>query len=224
MAALIVMASSASCVRAVAGSAEYEHEIPAEEMSLVKIAELPELLPTPVEARSAVDSPGLLPLFTYRKPESLPSGALSEPGCTGAIIPNAASSYGGSGHVGIYGRLSDDLRTRRVSTGVAAFGSAEEARAFVENEVQRWTECSGRVLTITMNDRIQKWDVAQPARAYGVDVLMRREEGAPEYACARAVGSRSNIAADVLVCGREGDAVKGQAGKVVNLILDKVGK
>ncbi len=221
-AAAVVVLTGAACTHSVEGSAVYAPEVPRDDLPLVKIAELRDLIPTADEARTVVEAPNLIYLLAYTKPDSLPPDMLSEPECASAVIPNDASAYRGSGYAAVYGRLADDMRSHRISTGVAAFAGAQEAHEWVTQQVDRWRDCTDRTLTISLNGQELQWKTSGPTRAEGVHVLLRRQEGT-DYACSRGVAARSNVAADVLVCGRNPEAVNPQAGKLANLMLSKIG-
>ncbi|MGV0836396.1 sensor domain-containing protein [Mycolicibacterium thermoresistibile] len=220
-AGVVVALSTVACAQSVDGAAVYAPDVPRDDLPLVKIAELRDLVPTPEEARTVIDAPTLIYLMAYTKPDSLPQDTLSEPECASAVIPNDVSAYRGSGYAAVYGRLADDLRSQRISTGVAAFAGAEEAHEFVTQQVERWRECTDRTLTVSLGGQELQWTTSGPTRAEGVHVLLRRQEGV-DYACSRGVAARANVAADVLVCGRDAEAVNPQAGKLANLMLAKI--
>jgi len=221
LAGLCAAATLTACGGTVAGTAVYAPEPPSENLPLVKIGQLKDLIPTPEEAREILGTTVLLVLALYTKPDSLPKDTLSEPDCAAAIIPNDTSAYAGSGYAGIYGRLADDLRNHRISTGVAAFGDAAAAEQFVDGLVQRWRQCADKPIRVKLAREELTWNIGTPQRSYGVDILPRSQEG-KDYFCARGAAARSNVAADVLVCGPDAAEVNAQTGRLVNLMLDKV--
>lgn len=222
-----VVGSLAACAHVINGSPTYASDIPTAELPLVKIVQLPDLIPTAAEIGAVVKAPQLATVVIYTKLDTLPVGTLSDPKCIGAMTPAAEPPYRGSGYQAVYGRLEQDPTPpvlRNVNEAVAVFGSAEEAQRFVSTQINRWKDCSGRTLTVELEQPPVNWVISVPTRSDGVAVLLRRQEGGQGYACSRGMAARSNIVADVVVCSLDEDAVTGQAGALVNMILARIPK
>ncbi|WP_142386861.1 sensor domain-containing protein [Mycobacterium hubeiense] len=222
---LVLACTVASCTTTVEGTARYAGTKPSDGKPLVKNSQLPELLPSAAEMGKVMKVPGLLVALKYRKLESVPEDAISDPHCMGAVFGTVESVYRGSGYEGVYGhRLLDPaaLTAGRMDAGVVTFGSAEEAHAFVAKQKDAWRECAGKPLTLKVSNQQVNWNATPPKVSNGVNVLSRTQEGAGGFGCARGLAASSNVVADVVACSDNSHSVADHASAIVNLILDRV--
>jgi PknH-like extracellular domain len=77
-------------------------------------------------------------------------------------------------------------------------------------------------VTLNFGGYSSAWMAFGPSRADGVDVLLVRREGGRGYGCGRAIAARTNVTADVVVCGRDETVVNGQAAEFVHTILGRI--
>lgn len=224
-ASLLAACAVAACTTTVEGTARYADVTPSPDQPLVKIAQLKELLPSDRETGAVMDAPTSEVALTYTSLEAQPDDTLSDPHCIGAMFGTVEPVYRGSGYQGVYGERIWDPATEgsgRLDQGVVAFGSAEDAAAYVSKQTDIWRECVGRPLTLTALGQQVSWNASPPTLANGVDVLARTQEGGGGFGCARGLAAGSNVVADVVVCGNDGADVAGQATQIVNMILEKI--
>lgn len=222
---LLAACALAACTTTIDGTARYADVTPDPDQPLVKIAQLQELLPSDREVGEVMDAPTSEVALTYTTLEAQPDDTLSEPHCIGAVFGAVELVYRGSSYQGVYGERIWDPATPgsgRLDQGVVAFGSAEDAAAFVSEETDIWRECVGRPLTLTALGQKVSWNASAPTLSNGVDVLARTQEGGGGFGCARGLAAGSNVVADVVACGNDGAAVAGQATEIVNMILEKI--
>ena len=225
LASLALVCGLAACTKTVDGTARYAGTQPSSDRPLVKIAQLPELLPTAGEVGQVMGGPGFVAALSYRSLESVPDDTVADPHCIGVVFGAVEPVYRGSGYQGVYGhRIVNpmSLTTGRVDEGAVAFGSAEEAQAFVSQQTAAWRDCAGRPLSLKVADQQVNWTASPPTVSTGVDVVARLQEGARGFGCARGLATASNVVADVVTCGDDGAAAADQAAEIVNMIVDKV--
>lgn len=216
----------AACTTTVEGTARYAGDNPStDDQPLVKVTQLPELLPSAAQVGDVMKLPGVMVALNYKKLERVPEDTMADPQCFGALFGTVEPVYRGSGYEGVYGqRLLDPaaFTAGRMDAGVVAFSSAEEAHTFVTGQTAAWQDCAGKPLTLKLSDQQVKWTASPPAVSHGVDVLSRTQEGGGGFGCARGLAASSNVVADVVACSDKSAAVADQASAIVNLILDNI--
>jgi hypothetical protein len=211
-----------ACTHLVSGTARYVGDSAATQAPLVKIADLPSLIPSPDQVGTTIGASDLQTQFIYTVLDTLPPGVMSAPECNAVMTPGDESVYRGSGYRGAYGQLARDVNRHSISIDVVAFDGANEAHKLVTTAVTEWRHCTNKALIATLDGPPVTWTAYGPNKSHGVDVLIRKAQGSQGYACGRAIAAGSNIVADVLVCSPDGNAVTDQAAAVVNLILDNI--
>lgn len=225
LASLVLICGLTACTKTVDGSARYSGARPSSDQPLVKITRLPELLPSAGEVGEVMGGPGFVAALSYRSLEPVPDDTVSDPHCVGVVFGAVEPVYRGSGYQGAYGhRIVNPmlLSAGRVDEGTVAFGSADEAQAFVSQQTGAWRDCAGRALTLKVANQQVNWTSSPPTVSSGVDVVARLQEGARGFGCARGLATVSNIVADVVTCGDDGAAVADQAAAIVNMIAENI--
>ncbi len=215
----------AGCEHVIGGSAHYAAGPPAMDLPLVKLDAMPALMPTPDEAAAVMKSPQLMTVVTYDAMQPLAGASVSDPNCVGAVFGIEESVYRGSDYQGVYGQLAGDpslQNSLRVDEGVVAFSGADDAQALVAAQTQLWKGCTGKTLTVKVEDQSVHWVASGPTTSDGVAVLLRTQQDGQVYACSHALAAKSNIVADVGVCSNDKTTVGDQAAALVNTILGKV--
>lgn len=226
-----VMASTAAlaaavggCTRAVDGRAEYATEAPAATTRLVKIADLPSLLPTLSETSAVIDSPQFANVATDAGLKVLPEGfTLSDRNCVSVMNGGLESQYRGSHYQGASGLTIKVDQDRLVETVAVAFPGSVDADKFVGTQIGKWKGCAGATLTVNYADQPPvTWTVSGPKRSYGVAVVIRVQEGGRGFGCARAIAARANVVVDLSVCNPDQELAELQASKLINISLRKI--
>jgi hypothetical protein len=215
------------CARVIEGHALYATGTPPSAATqLVKIADLPNLLPTVAESGAVVKSAQLTKTATYTGLGILPEGfTLSDPNCVGVMNGGLESTYRGSRYQGAAGFGARDEQGHLVEVTAVAFAGGAEADKFVGAQIRKWKDCTDATLTAKSGDEPPvSWTVNGVNRSYGVAVLVRVQEGGQGYGCARGMAARANIVADLSVCNPDQTLVERQASKLVNMTLAKIGE
>ena len=168
LASLVLICGLAACTKTVDGSARYSGARPSSDQPLVKITQLPELLPSAGEVGEVMGGPGFVAALSYRSLESVPDDTVSDPHCVGVVFGAVEPVYRGSGYQGAYGhRIVNPmlLSAGRVDEGAVAFGSAEEAQAFVSQQTGAWRDCAGRAVDAESRQPASELDV-QPTNGF----------------------------------------------------------
>jgi PknH-like protein len=214
----------ANCTRAVDGRPIYANQTSPNDLPLVKIDQLSSLMLTPAEAGTVINDPSLAGILTYSKANPVPDGFLSDLKCAGVMAPGGELTYRGSGYQSVYGQMLVDEDQPRVGEAAVAFRGSDEAQAFVVAATNQWKICANRTLTVNIEEPPVNWIGSAPHRSDGVVVLLRRMEGGQGFGCARAMAARSNIVADVLVCGTDDADLEHQGATIVNMALSRIHK
>jgi serine/threonine kinase PknH len=233
--ALVLAGSSAACSETVAGQGHYADaknaaasatDTPTPEKPL-KIDQLPALMLSADDVGTIIGVPGTQSVMSYQAFEQLPDNVISEPKCFGAMFGAVEPVYRASGYEGVYGqRLANptNMIAGRSDEGVIAFGTAAEAKAFVDKQTDAWKGCGGRSLALTVSGMQVNWMVDTPRISHGVDVLTRTQEGGDGFGCGRGLFAKSNTVIDVVVCGPDPAAAGDQAAAITDRIIDRYPK
>ena len=218
LALLVLPAVSCS---GITGTAVYKPSPPDPSAALVNAADVPPLVIAPADVGTMLGTPELVqipnpPIAT------LPPDALSDAACGAVISPGLQTSYRTSGFLGADGLTAEDQHENHIAETVAVFPSPGYAQAFVGSTVAQWKGCIERSVTVAFGGYTSTWMAFGPSHADGIDVVLVRREGGRGYACSRAIGARTNITADVVVCGRDETLVTGQSAQFVNAVLARI--
>jgi PknH-like extracellular domain len=154
-------------------------------------------------------------------------GTYSDPACAGAVFNTVEAGYKGSGYVSAKGtELSDDHTKHYVDQGVVAFSNGEAARKFLSASQDSWRHCVAKHITYkAKNDSPNTWTIRAPVTARGITAAVVDEEGGEGYACAHAIGAKSNVVIDVSACSNaiadQDDQGIQVAASIVNAIAGK---
>jgi serine/threonine-protein kinase len=230
VAVLLCSASLSGCVSTIGGSAAPApgpKSTPGESTAKpVRGVDLPALLLSATEIDTIMKTTGMKVENNYDQPTvSYPDHPSSNPRCVGAVLPDAAETYKGSGYLKAVGQdvnTSGDEKVRRsVLQWTTLYSSEERAHTFVENSRQQWSDCAGQNLTYTYEDKTTAdWTIGTPTNSDDVISVLDFQEGAEGWACARSMTSRSNVVIDVAACGRDVNADRSVALAVK--IRDKI--
>lgn len=161
------------------------------------------LLPSSDEIADILRTP---PLEVDRSYEVMPEWDITatDPSCMSAIANTVTTTYDGSGYLNVFGTVlqeaGGDELSYDIDPGVVEFGSPSDAIAFVERVADQWRGCTNATVTYQQDGATRTWLVAEPDEQDGVWATVSFEQ--PNvWACARAIGSRSTIVADVRACG-----------------------
>ncbi|ULN44684.1 sensor domain-containing protein (plasmid) [Mycolicibacterium crocinum] len=152
---------------------------------------------------------------------------ISDPHCASPWGPGEAASYTDDAYTGVaVGTASDSGAHPDHTLTQAVIGFADEgSRRRYESRIAReWRECATRAITYTPADNPtapQTWRFgtadSNPERTM---MIMSQDVSGADWGCERGHASTtSNIAIDVLVCGRD---PKGQASQAIQTITSQV--
>jgi hypothetical protein len=170
-----------------------------------------------------VADPNLVAAERTGRPRTL-RGTLSNLDCLGAYEPIEDAVYQPSGYTEVSGQAvhtAGEDPAHRIFESVAAFPSAEKARAFVQTSADKWKACAGQQVTLTFNDKTTAWTFGALNGA-APKIAQERVPADSARACHHVLHAASSVVIDVLVCGA--DTAPGQAGKIAEQIAAKVGQ
>jgi hypothetical protein len=216
-----LLASTAVSCSGITGTAVYKPDPPDPSATLVRATGVAPLVIPPAEIGPTLGAPELAQI--PNPPIAiLPPDALSDPTCGAVIAPGLQTTYRTSGFLGAEGLTAEDQHENHIAQTVAVFPSPGYARAFVGANVAQWKGCIERPVTVGFGGYTSTWMAFGPSHSDGIDVALVRREGGRGYACSRAIGARTNVTADVVVCGRDETVVTGQSSAFVTAVLDRI--
>ncbi len=230
--ALLASAWLSGCVSTIGGSATPGPDLksPSADSTTEQVRSdaLPTLLLSAAEINTVMNTTDLTVFRNYDQPTvgdaDHPS---SKPKCVGAVLPDAAETYKGSGFLKTTGQVltspGDDSVRHFVVQAAAVYPNQDKARAFVESSQRQWSDCAGQPLTYTYPDpdrTVEDWTIGTPTGSDDIVSMVNFQEGADGWACARSMTSRSNVVVDVEACGR--DASVDRSAALATKIRDKV--
>lgn len=205
----------AGCASTVAGTARFAGL--GSDGATVSAAQLDGLFP---DAGAVADLARTGPLGaprTYSSPPAATAGPDS-PSCTAAVLPGAG--YPGS-QTDVRGQSLTETSGKNPGTVemmVVRFDTDTDATSFVDGLWSSWGQCGGELVRFAGDDG--NWVLGAPRIAYGARTVGRAREGGQGFGCARAVGVRGNLVADVTDCGADRSVVADRAARLVEAILD----
>lgn len=164
--------------------------------------ELNSLLLTTNEVESVVGVTNLSPGEVYDEMASNPV-TVSEPDCAGAQYNALQTVYAGSG----YSAVADQQLTAQepkyvfVNQSVVLFPSQDHAQRFVTNSADEWEACSGRNMTVTLdNGDTYNWTFGDAERKESQISQHASQEGMEGYGCDHVLRVVSNAVLEVRAC------------------------
>lgn len=152
-------------------------------------------------------------------------GTASPAECLGTLVPVEGPVYAGSGAIA---RKIQQLRQpgarfdNDVVQAVVSFGSAADARMFVDTESSRWSSCAFKTVTASLGGgAAQTWQVRSPVTSGVLLSISASTEiaGVGHWACQRALAVQGSVVADVRICSARGS---GQAPSLARSIAGRV--
>jgi serine/threonine kinase PknH len=221
LAATVLASAVASCAKLVGGTAVYTAGDSNPRSAPVRVSDLQSLVLSADDLRAMFHAPDLAPL-NVPAVRSLAADVISDPSCGAVVQTGWLATYAASGHLGDSGLVVQDAHDDYVTETVASFSDPAAAQGFVGAVIAQWKACVERSVTLTAQGSTANWMGFGPSRADGVDVLLVRREGGRGAACSRAIGSGSNVTADVDVCGPDETVVNDNAAGLVTAILSRI--
>lgn len=160
------------------------------------------LLLTSNEVESIVGVTNLAPGEVYDQMATSPI-TLSVPECAGAQYNALQTVYAGSG----YSAVADQELTAEtpqyvfVNQTVVLFPSSDQAQRFVAESADQWEDCSGRGLTVTLEDgSTYNWSFGQVVEDDSGIAQHATQEGMEGYGCDHALRVVSNAVIEARAC------------------------
>ena len=130
-----------------------------------------------------------------------PTGTLSIEDCRGALASAQAPAYANTGYTAVKAQSVSDGGSHFVAQDVVAFGSADQARAFVSSSAVKWNACARQTVTHTQNGvqvRLDFGDLrGNPPKITQIYI----QENHNGWVCQRALSAVSNLVLDIGACG-----------------------
>ncbi len=150
-----------------------------------------------------------------------PEGTMSMEDCRGALLPAQSAVYANSGYTAVKAQSASDGGSHFVAQDLVAFGTADQARAFVSSSAVKWNACARQTVTETSNDvqvRLTVGDLrGNPPKITQIYV----RENHNGWACQRALSAVSNLVFDIGACGYH---ITDDASRIADAMAAKVTK
>lgn len=191
--------------------------------TVIEDAQLPRMVPLEAHAAEVVGAARLEPLAKATGPGLLEDYA-DPAGCAGALVPATKSAYEGSGVRATYVQaLHDPARhqVHRVVNTVSTFESGAQATQFAAAQAVAWQSCQAAPIVLDGNEgHPSTWVVSDVAQH---DELLTGREFVRDSGirCQRALKTKLNVVADVLVCA---DTVTNAAAALATEIAEHLGQ
>lgn len=179
------------------------------------------MLLDPSGVNSVMESSSMAPGDPITSMDSSPA-TLSLPNCLGALYTSQDPVYAGSGYTGVSGLVSSepgDNYDHWVNQAAVAFPSADKAKEFLQTAADKWKDCAGQTVTVTVKTTTHRWTFAQLTGSPPKITMMEAQEAADGWECQRAMGVDNNVVADVKACGYR---ISDQGGQIVDKVLTKI--
>lgn len=197
--ALVTACSLASCTTVVPGTATTASFAGADAQGLAA------LLPSADEIADILRTP---PLALDHDYTTMPVWDISvaDPTCMSAVANTVTAIYDGSRFVEVHGvvlqEAGEDALGYDIDPAAVRFGNPADAAAFVERISAQWQACTGTSVSYTEDGTVRTWQIGDVEERDGV-WSTASVESPYGWTCARAVGSVSDVVADVRACGYE---------------------
>jgi hypothetical protein len=181
------------------------------------------LVPTADEVAAILRSP---PLEADSMYDRMPEWDITtdNPNCLSAIANTVTATYADSGYLAVYGivfqEASGDELGYDIDPAVVQFRSPADAQAQVARISAQWQSCGNAQVGYTEDGVVRTWLVAEAEERNGVWATVSSEQP-DDWTCSRAIGSESDIVADVRACGYGLDE---GAAEIAHNILGRVAK
>jgi len=187
----------------------------------IPVADLKGLLPSVSKVQSVLHLSGLDVVDDWSDAYVLrPEDRVSEVSCVGVQYVSEGTVYSGSGYTAMRGqRMRKDGAI--VDANVASFPNAADAAGFVDKSTQTWQNCAGKPLTryFSASDESESWMIGTPETSDDSVRILNYEEGGEGWACSHALGNKTNVIVETLVCG---NAVSDDAGRLLDEMLSSM--
>lgn len=160
----------------------------------------------------------------------LSSGTAAPPECLGAIAPLEQPVYEGSGFVAAklqQLREPGNQFQNDAAQAVISFDSPASARALVDAESGRWSQCANRSVTATLSGGpTQHWQVEAPSNTGGVVSVATTVpiSGIGDWSCQRGLTAQRNVVIEVRLCSATGSQKAPDLAHRIAERVTKVGK
>jgi serine/threonine-protein kinase len=150
-----------------------------------------------------------------------PESTLSIEDCRGALFPAQVPVYANSGYTAVKAQAASDSGNHFVAQAVVAFGSAEQAQAFVSSSAVKWNGCDGKTVIETYNGnqlRVALGNVTgNPPKIAQVDL----QQDSKGWTCQHALSAFANLVFDLGACGLH---ITDDASRIADAMAAKVAK
>lgn len=185
-------------------------------------SDLEQMLLGPEEAQQHL---GAERLVKVPVPAAPPRDVATQPSddCARAADPNPAAAFRGSGSVtgGRGFKLTDGGTLPRLSVdeSVVTFGNPARAAEFIMETVDAWLHCQNTVVNVSNGNVVEQRSLGGVGERDGIFVLDNSIPGDRVSNCSHAIAAKSNVVADVHLCGLDRPAA---ATEIVSAIREKV--
>jgi hypothetical protein len=192
----------------------------------VTVNDLPDLLLKPGEFNEILGTTNMTISDTSERAVALDPGQTvsGNASCLGAAFSAMADVYRGTGYVTALGQRvtqPDDTADYIAFQFVALYPGAGGAQRFVRESEVAWRACAGNPVSVKQSDTVtDTWTIGDTVTGNGVVSVLNYQEGGDGWACSRSLADRSNVVADVAVCGADVDTAA--SADVVTEIVDKI--
>jgi hypothetical protein len=191
----------------------------------VTVNDLPDLLLKPGDFDEILGTTNMTISDTSERAVALDPGqtVTGDAGCLGAAFSAMADVYRGTGYVTALGQRvtqPDDSADYIAFQFVALYPGPGGAQRFVRESEVAWRACAGNPVSIKQSDTVtDTWTIGDTVSDNNVVSVLNYQEGGDGWACSRSLAARSNVVADVAVCGDDVDA-----GTSADIVAEIVGK
>jgi PknH-like extracellular domain len=172
-----------------------------------KDTEVADLLLGVDEARDKLGDRGLVADEPYTHGPTGADSPMSFESCTAAADSLTQLPHGDTGFVMLHGRTMTDAggspQGRWLEQNLLEFQNALQAGQFVKKVGEAWRNCAHKHLNLNYPDHTEQRTFGDVSYSPddGVVVVSSTVAGEPPRQCSHALGAKSNVVADVHVCG-----------------------
>lgn len=157
--------------------------------------------------------------LTEQTQQLRPDEELSNAGCLGAFDAIQSAAYAGSRLTGVAGQELDTADTAyRIYQAAVSFATADDARAFVTAQADKWRACNDVAVDLTTPAGVGHWTFG-PLAGASPRITQLRVRGDGASTCQRVLSAVANVVLDVRACA---PGVLNQAGQIADAMAANV--